>query len=327
MISKNKKTTKPKDLINYKKYEVNCLPKGVSISTMCCSAKLGCNVYTENIQKYMSLNSNDVLTVKVNNDDKRSLLETKTKNKKKKTTVKKTKQQKFYNQITVVMRIYEGQSENIDEEKKINVKLFKNGSIQMSGCKKIEEVNIVINKLIKSLKEKKMKMVDDKVSEINFIDDPNKIKITDFKIDMINSNYKVNLQIDRSKFYDLLIKKKVTASYEKCIRACVIIKYCPIEENPMEKEISIFVFQKGNIIITGAKSRKHISSAYNYLNQIILEHVEEISKKNEKDEEELLMGLYKEVMNENSHKLKLLMNNSAKNDRINFDSMPNQNHL
>ena len=300
---------KIKDLINYKKYEVDNLPVGVSISTMCCSAKLGCDVYTDNIQKYMTLNDQDVLTVKVNNDDKRSLLENKTKSKKKKTPVKKTKQQKFYNQITLVMRIYEGENKNINDEKKINLKLFKNGSIQMSGCKKIEEVNIVINKLIEKLKETKMKITNDGVTEIKFIDDPKKININDFKIDMINSNYRVNLQIDRSKFYNLLLKKKISASYEKCIRACVIIKYCPKEENPMEKEISIFVFQKGNIIITGAKSRKHISTAYQYLNKIILEHVEEISKKDEKEEEELLLGLYNDIINENSHKLKLLMNN------------------
>ena len=300
---------KIKDLINYKKYEVDNLPIGVSISTMCCSAKLGCDVYTDNIQKYMTLNDQDVLTVKVNNDDKRSLLENKTKSKKKKIPVKKTKQQKFYNQITIVMRIYEGDTENINEEKKINLKLFKNGSIQMSGCKRIEEVNKVINKLIEKLKETKMKITNDEVTEIKFIDDPQKININDFKIDMINSNYRVNLQIDRSKFYNLLLKKKISASYEKCIRACVIIKYCPKEENPMEKEISIFVFQKGNIIITGEKSRKHISTAYQYLNKIILEHVEEISKKDEKEEEELLLGLYDDIINENSHKLKLLMNN------------------
>tara|TARA_E500000178_G_scaffold356602_1_gene435965 strand:+ start:8897 stop:9817 length:921 start_codon:yes stop_codon:yes gene_type:complete len=297
------------DLINYKKYEVDNLPKGVSISTMCCSAKLGCNVYTDNIQKYMTLDKDDVLTVKVNNDDKRSIIDTKSKEKKKKSTVKKTKQQKFYNQITIVMRINEGDTDNLNDEKKINLKLFKNGSIQMSGCKRIEEVNKVINKLIEKLQEKKMKIKDDEVTEITFIDDPKKININDFKIDMINSNYRVNLQIDRSKFYNLLLKKKISASYEKCIRACVIIKYCPKEENPMEKEISIFVFQKGNIIITGAKSRKHISSAYQYLNKIILEHVEEISKKNEKEEEELLLGLYDEIINENSHKLKLIMNN------------------
>lgn len=307
MSKKNCKSQEYKDLINYKELEVDNLPVGVSISTMCCSAKLGSTIDITNIQKYLKLDCNSILSVKLNNDEQRTLLENKTKNKKKKTVTKKVKVQKFYNQITVVMRIYENKFEDINDEKRINIKLFKNGSIQMSGCKRIEEVNIAINKLIIKLKEKRAKVIDNNISEISFIDEPDKICISDFKIDMINSNYQVNLQIDRSKFYNLLLKKKIQASYEKCIRACVIIKYCPKEENPLEKEISIFVFQKGNIIITGAKSKKHISSAYQYLNKIILEHVDDISKKNEKDEEELLLGLYDDIMEENSHKLELLM--------------------
>ena len=302
-----------KDFINFKKHEVDNLPNGVSISTMCCSAKLGCNILTDDIQKYMKLDSNSVLTVKVNDDDKRSMLETKIKNKKKKVVVKKTKLQKFYNQITIVMRIYEGEFDDINTVKKINVKLFKNGSIQMSGCKRIEEVNIVINKLVEKLKEEKMVITTtktgDTIDKIKFIDDPELLNVNSFKIDMINSNYRVNLQIDRSKFYNLLLKKKVIASYEKCIRACVIIKYCPKEENPLEKEISIFVFQKGNIIITGAKSRNHVCTAHDYLNDIIVEHVDDICKQNEKEEEDLLLNIYDQVIEENSHKLNLLMIN------------------
>ena len=308
MSSKTLKSKKYDDLINYKKLEVNNLPDGVSISTMCCSAKIGSTINISNIQKYLKLDDKSVLSVKLSCDNQRSLLEDKVKNKKKKSVIKKPKLQKFYNQITVVMRIYENEYQNINDEKKINVKLFKNGAIQMSGCKKIEEVNIVIDKL----KEKKAKIVENegeepKIEEILFLDEPEKVNIYDYKIDMINSNYQVNLQIDRSKFYDLLLKKKIPASYEKCIRACVIIKYCPIEENPQEKEISIFVFQKGNIIITGAKSKVHISEAYNYLNKIILEHVDDISRKNEKEEEQLLLGIYSNILEENSHKLELLM--------------------
>ena len=122
-----------KDFINFKKHEVDNLPQGVSISTMCCSAKLGCIVNTENIQKYFQLNSNDVLTVKVNNDKQNTLLTTKTKNKRKKIVPKKEKTQKFYNQITVVMRITHGETDNLDQEKKINVKLFKNGKLASSA--------------------------------------------------------------------------------------------------------------------------------------------------------------------------------------------------
>lgn len=295
------------DLIDYKKHEVDNLPDGVSISTMCCSAKIGTEINIDNIQNYLQLNKNDILTVKMNDQKIRTLLVQKTKNKRKKATVKKTKTQKFYNQITVVVRIYHSSFEDINNEKSINVKLFKNGSIQMSGCKRIEEVNMVINKLIYRLKEKKAQFVNDNLEQIQFVDSINDIAVSDFKIDMINSNYQVNLQIDRSKFYRLLLKKKVSASYEKCIRACVIIKYTPPVDNPDQKEISIFIFQKGNIIITGAKSKNQVSTAYKYLNDILIEHADEISKRNEKEDEEALINIYKNILDENSHKLDLLM--------------------
>lgn len=297
------------DFIDFKKHEVDNLPNGVSISTMCCSAKIGSEINIENVQNYLQLNKNDVLTVKMNDQKIRTLLEQKKKNKRKKVGTKKNKTQKFYNQITVVIRINHGETTNINDEKTINVKLFKNGSIQMSGCKRIEEVNNVINKLTYRLKEKKGRKIDDKIEHISFVEDANSINVTDFKIDMINSNYQVNLQIDRSKFYRLLLMKKISASYEKCIRACVIIKYCPPIDNPDQKEISIFIFQKGNIIITGAKSRNQVTSAYNHLNKILIEHADEISKKNEKEDEEMLINIYKNILDENSHKLDLLMTN------------------
>ena len=294
------------DLIDFKSHEVDSLPNGVSISTMCCSAKIGSEIDVENIQNYLQLNKNDVLSVKVNENKIRTLLEQKVKNRRKKKVVKKGKTQKFYNQITVVIRIDNGSCEDINKVKSINVKLFKNGSIQMSGCKRIEEVNTVINKLIYRLKEIKGRRVDDKIEQIKFVEDASKVNVKDFKIDMINSNYQVNLQIDRSKFYRLLLQKKISASYEKCIRACVIIKYCPTIDNVNDKEISIFVFQKGNIIITGAKSKNQVTAAYKYLNNILIEHADEISKKDEKEEEDTLIKIYKNILDENSHKLDLL---------------------
>lgn len=295
------------NLIEYQKHEVDNLSKGVSISTMCCSAKLGSIIDIENIQNYLQLDNNDILTVKMNDQKIRTLLVQKIKNKRNKIVVKKGKTQKFYNQITVVVRINNDNYDDINNEKCINVKLFKNGSIQMSGCKKIEEVNRVINKLIYRLKEKKGKLIDNEIQQIKFVENAEDINVTHFKIDMINSNYQVNLQIDRSNFYRLLLKKKISASYEKCIRACVIIKYCPPVDNPEEKEISIFIFQKGNIIITGAKSRLQILAAYKYLNEILLEHADDISKTDEKEDEETLIGIYQNILEENSHKLDLLM--------------------
>ena len=64
----------------------------------------------------------------------------------------------------------------------------------------------------------------------------------------------------------------------------------------------MFLYFKGNIIITGAKSRNQVESAYNYLNKILIEHADNISKKNEREDEETLMNIYKDILEENKHK-------------------------
>ena len=287
------------DYINVDSIEIKNLPLGVSVSTMCASGKLNTKLNIPNIEKYLQLNSNDVLTVKMNQERIRTLISIKNKPKRNKKDInqKDTSKNHFYNQITVVMRVDHGNCDDLDFVRKINLKLFKNGSFQMSGCKTIKGINIVFNKLIYKLKEiKAKKMEDGKINEINFIDEPDKITVKDFKIDMINSNYQVNMQIDRDKLYNLLLKKKIKSSYEPCIRACVIIKYTPIKENPAQKEVSIFIFQKGNIIITGARSRSQIISAYNYMNDILLTHTDEIIKKDEQEEEDLILDIYKDIM-------------------------------
>jgi len=178
------------------------------------------------------------------------------------------------------------------------MKLFKNGSVQMSGCKSIKNINIVLNKLIIKLKEIKAKIEDGKIIEKLFIEDLNNINIKDFKIDMINSNYQVNIQIDRNKLYNLLLKKKIKSSYDPCIRACVIIKYIPKDNNLENKEISIFIFQKGNIIITGARSKQHIISSYNYIDEILINHKEDIIKINDKEEESIIFNIYDDIIND-----------------------------
>lgn len=289
------------DYLNVDTKEIKGLPEGLSISTMCASCKLNTRLIIPNIEKYLLLNSDDILTVKMNKERIRSIITIKNKPKRMKKVDTKVKQKDtsknhFYNQITVVVRINHGSTVDLNDVPKINMKLFKNGSIQMSGCKSIKNINFALNKLICRLKEIKAKRENGINYEKPFIEDSNNITVKDFKIDMINSNYQVAMQLDRDKLFNLLLKKKIKSSYEPCIRACVIIKYIPLRENSEQKEVSVFVFQKGNIIITGARSKSHIDSAYNYINEILLSHKDEILKKNEKVEEELILDIYNGIL-------------------------------
>jgi len=290
------------DYLNVEKNEIKNLPKGIGISTMCASGKLNTNIDVHTIKKYMQLNEDDIIWVGRNKEECRSLIKTKIKPKRNKKDdikmVKKENKNCFYNQVTVVIRIDNGFTDDLDNVPKINMKLFKNGSVQMSGCKSISSINIALNKLIIRLKEVKARFENNKIVEIKYIETPETITVTDFKIDMINSNYQVAIQIDRDKLYNLLQKKKIKSSYEPCIRACVIIKYVPERDNIEQKEVSVFVFQKGNIIITGARSKSHILSAYDYMNDILLVHKDEIIKKDDEEIEKDLLDIYDNIMKE-----------------------------
>ena len=281
------------DYLDVIKKEINNLPDGISVSTMCASCKINTRLDIPNIEKYLQLNPDDILTVKKDKEKMRTLIPIKNKPKRTKKTDIKTKNTStnhFYNQITVIIRVDNDEYTDLNECPRINMKLFKNGSVQMSGCKSLYNINRALNKLICRLKEVKAKMEDGKIVEKKFIEDSDKITITDFKIDMINSNYQVNMQIDRDKLFGLLLKKKIKSSYEPCIRACVIIKFVPNVDNTEQKEVSVFVFQRGNIIITGARTKSHIISAYEYMNNILLTHTDEIIKKDEDDDEIMLLG-------------------------------------
>ena len=294
-----------KDYLDVKNKEISGLPKGVSISTMCAKGKLGTKINLDNIYEHLKLNNDDILTVKINKDKERTIIPPKIK--KRRTTKKKltSKSNPFYNQITIVVRVYEGDKDIIiqngekciDKIKKINIKLFKNGSIQISGVKKLKYTNRALNKLVYRLSEIN--------NDINFVEDYDKLSIFDFSIYMINSNYKINFHINRKIIFDILKKKKIKSSYEKCIRACVIVKYCPHIKNKEEKEVSLFLFEKGNIIITGARNLEHIIESYNYINNIIFEHIDEIIKKNEETENQLILKLYDEIMETHIHKLNI----------------------
>ena len=369
---KNINNTIYKDYINIKELEIKDLPSTVSISTMCATGNIGTKINKDNIEQYLMLDTDNVLSVKIDQNNQRTLIPKK-KRKNRSTNndsndILNTKKTiKFQNQITIVMRLNEGNYIQLDKEPQINIKLFKNGSIQMSGCKTVQGINIAINKLIIKLSEVKARIenkeifspqyenmnetlniintetlydlvdnifiknnkkcnlkeistkyitnhtIDDGKTiletkdgfeilnysnntyfktkrgwlknltqcfvEKKFVDNPDDLNLVRFKIDMINSNYKLDMWINRESLYKLLLENNIKSNFEPCIRACVIVKFVPPEENPEEKETSIFVFEKGNIIITGAKKQSHIIDSYNYINGFIKNNIKQVEKK------------------------------------------------
>tara|TARA_B100000886_G_C20404648_1_gene484166 strand:- start:818 stop:1714 length:897 start_codon:yes stop_codon:yes gene_type:complete len=228
------------------------LPKNIKISTISATCFLGVNLNLPDIYKYIKLDKNKIITIKYKTFVKS--LEVQKKRKKKKNC--------FQNQMTVEIKPDLKDYPN----SKVSVKIFKNGSIQMSGIKSVEAVNTVLNKLIKELSKQLGVIEDNAIKEINFIENNEKIEVSKFKIDMINCGFLCGYEINRENLYNRLLKHNVECKYEPSIHAGVNIKYHPSDN---EKKVSVFIFESGNIIITGAKNVINIMEAYNFVTDFL----------------------------------------------------------
>ena len=210
--------------------------------------------------------------------------------KKKRKTVKK--RNKFYNQSTLLIRM--------DDEHEVNLKLFRNGGVQMTGLKYEEEGIKCITEIIIPILENLGEIVIDK----HFVNEKNSLHIDKYDIVMINSNYRTNFKIKRDVLHNILNKEYgILASFEPCIYPGVNAKYywnkiahedkmsgvCDCKKKCVGKgrgngdgdckKITISTFQSGSVIITGARNTKQIYDAYNFINEVFRIHYSELKKR------------------------------------------------
>jgi len=237
-------------------YEFNQIPKNVSVSTTGVTFELGVVVNLKYIFKLVKLN--DILVgMKYKNEVK-----------KKEEVNMKISEKTFNNQLTMKLKIA--------EDKFVSVKIFLNGSIQIAGSKSIEQINKSIECLLKILK--KRYFVESLNEEIHLVESYN-FAIKDFKINMINSNFYVNYKINIENLYPLITKKGVKARFEPLSHRCVNIKFVPDTNKDTDKPISIFVFESGSIIITGARNGNNIKSAYEFITGVLDENSLTVKRK------------------------------------------------
>ena len=118
----------------------------IKISTITLSTKLpDCEINLINVGKYLDIDE-DILGIKYNYGSCNILKGKyctsnykKSKNKK----IEKINKILFYNQVSLILN---------NNGNNVNVKLFKNGSLHLTGCKSIQEGNVVTNKIYLKLK-------------------------------------------------------------------------------------------------------------------------------------------------------------------------------
>ncbi len=258
------------------KLDLLSIPPDLIISTATVTMKVNVFFNVENIGLYFNDFDNILIGKRYGNRVVNNLINIK---KIKSGKKKKRKEKKnFYNQVSLIFRTCTlmgidpttiSQKEGL---KTVNVKLFINGSIQMTGCKHLDNIRNSLEILFNKLKI--TKVILDKNMEYNekpFVVDTTLLTINNvnkFYIQMINTNFNIQFHINRSKLFQLLLDNNIDASFDPIIHACVNIKY--YLNNTKPKTISIFVFESGSITIAGSNSCSEILEAYNFINKFIL---------------------------------------------------------
>lgn len=198
-------------------------------------------------------------------------------------TNRKITSKSFFNQSTIVLRrriLHEDEKE--ENWKEVNVKLFANGGIQMTGVTSESFARQSIEWLLQQFKS---------LEESPFHDPP---RIERFSVQLINTDYSLNQFINQDALHKILINEyNLFSMLEKTIYQGVNTKFFYNTNNEGSgicrcnqfckgqgsgdgegkcKRITMSIFRTGRIIITGAREIEQIRSTYDFLNSVFDKH-------------------------------------------------------
>jgi TATA-box binding protein (TBP) (component of TFIID and TFIIIB) len=202
----------------------------------------------------------------------------------------------FYNSCSIITKA----SSDI---KSVNIKLFNNGRITLTGAKSETDGYYACIVLLEEMKKEKSIFVDlikDETEENNIIF--NELKIVNYKITMINSDFDTNFKIDLIKLLNILNtneKELFTKFNPEKYRGLIIGFFWNTDKKIQDgkclckskcngkgcgtgdgkcKKITIAIFKSGCIIITGSNLIKQTEDAYKSINNIFNKYYHDIIK-------------------------------------------------
>jgi TATA-box binding protein (TBP) (component of TFIID and TFIIIB) len=196
----------------------------------------------------------------------------------------------FFNQASLVVR----REISPLNWKEINVKLFRNGGIQMTGVRSLEMSQDTLRWLIQHVNETC-------ATNPVFAKAP---VITKEEIQLINTDFSIGAKVRRDVLHRILTEKYgLNSSYESAIyqgvktkffynaqRApttspgvCGCTRLCKGTGDGSKvgecKKITISPFQTGQVIITGARAMEQINEAYVFIKQVFTDNADDILRK------------------------------------------------
>ena len=212
------------------------------------------------------------------------------------------KPKRFSNQATTVLKIYP------ERAVYVNMKVFNNGKVQMTGVKEMSDGVVAIECLIAIVRrihaEVAARQTETPAEEAkNVVVDPTVLATSNYAIHLINSDFRVNFEIKRELLHRTLVDEYHNkCTYEPCIYPGVKLQYyynpdlaegltpngncqCPgsactgRKRSLVCKKITISVFQSGCIIITGANCIPQIEACYAFISDVLRKHMTVVKKK------------------------------------------------
>jgi TATA-box binding protein (TBP) (component of TFIID and TFIIIB) len=196
----------------------------------------------------------------------------------------------FFNQATLVIRREVAPL----AWKEINVKLFRNGGVQMTGVRSEAMSWDALRWLVGHIEA---------TCGTGIFEGP--VAIHKMEIQLVNTDFSIGAKIRRDALHAVLAEQyHLTVSYEPAIYQGVKTKFfynaerpagCPPGLCPCDKlckgtgdgtrlgackKITISPFQTGQIIITGARTMDQINEAYVFMRNLFERHADDILRKN-----------------------------------------------
>lgn len=251
-------------------------PTPYRVSTITCNATLSTQVSLPILFEHVRIQPTEIVWSEFNKLNKGTHV--------KKRSHANGEKKSFDNQVTVIL--YMG------EKYYPNIKIFRNGSIQMTGIRTEADGLKAIRKV-----EQEIRRIAEE-HDPNVVKDKANICGTNFTIRMINSDFAFPYKIRRKKLYNILISNKYnnSCSFQPLTYPGVKLQYFWNKNNKNTngicecdtpcygtgqnecKKVTVSVFDSGKTLITGANSFVQVNAAYDFICNVMKDNMHDLKK-------------------------------------------------
>lgn len=248
------------------------------ISTITMTATIADRVDLGKFFNHCDVDEGQVLRVEHYNDDKQLILRGQPPAKPRRKPIKYG----FDNQVTAIV------VPNPDlPEHRINVKVFQNGTVQMTGCKDEKDGELSAHIIIAKVRQMQKKGVYGRARLPH-------MELRNLTTRLINSNFRMPFKINNRKLLNTILgQHKHMCIYEPCTYPGLMIMYfwnlvgdhsgvCRCSSPCLGKgtghgmnqckKVTVSIFESGSVMITGAASMAQLEDVYRFTVDILTSH-------------------------------------------------------